>query len=187
MEARRGSGMYVCRRFPTRILKVTSKDGAGRGRAPCRRATIRSNPTGIVLFRSAALDPELFPHATWSRLLGPGLAQPGIELTGDPDSFGMATLEECIARHSAEWRGMDCDSKQIVVTSAPPMRSTSSPVASFAAGDTIWSRSPATRRCGSALRRNGLGVSPVRVDDEGFDSTRLAHHQGEGVNAKGAS
>src|SRR5262249_14555976 len=117
IEARRGSGMYVCSTIPGEVLKAKSKDDAGKPLRSPSPNDEQFNPQPHRPFQVGAIDPELFPHATWSRLLARVWRSPGSTLTGDPDSFGWRPLRDAIARHLAEWRGMDCDSAQIVVTS----------------------------------------------------------------------
>jgi GntR family transcriptional regulator/MocR family aminotransferase len=182
MEARRGSGMYVCSTLPDEVLKVTRKD-AGRNRlrsvAP-RHEPFEPRPHRP--FQVGAIDPELFPHATWSRLLARAWRNPVSTLTGDPDSFGWRPLRSAIARHLADWRGIDCDSAQIVVTSGTADSLDIIARCVFAAGDTVLVEDPGYAPMRFGLAKNGLEVSPVRVDDEGFDLDAA----GPRVKAKGA-
>src|SRR6516165_8999872 len=65
VEARRGSGMYVCSTLPDDVLKLTRKD-AGRNRlrsVPPRDEPLAPRPHRP--FQVGAIDPELFPHAAW--------------------------------------------------------------------------------------------------------------------------
>jgi GntR family transcriptional regulator/MocR family aminotransferase len=187
VEARRGSGMYVCSTLPDDVPtltgpKLTSKD-AGRNRlrpVPPRDGPFE--PRAHRPFEVGAIDPELFPHATWSRLLGRAWRNPASTLTGVPDSFGWRPLRNAIARHLAEWRGLDCDGAQIVVTSGTADALDIVARCVFAAGDTILVEEPGYAPMRFGLAKNGLGVWPVRVDDEGFDLDAA----GPRVKAKGA-
>jgi GntR family transcriptional regulator/MocR family aminotransferase len=182
MEARRGSGMYVCSTIPDEVLNVTRKDGSRRRPRSLPARSEQFEPRPHRPFQVGALDPELFPHATWSRLLARAWRNPVSSLTGEPDSFGWRPLRNAIARHLAEWRGMDCDSEQIVVTSGSIDALDIIARCAFAAGDTVLVEEPGYAPMRFGLARNGIAVSPVRVDDEGFDLDAA----GPRVKAKGA-
>jgi GntR family transcriptional regulator/MocR family aminotransferase len=169
MEARLGSGMYVCSTIPDQVLKVTRKD-AGRKRLrslPPRDEQFEPRPHRP--FQVGAIDPELFPHATWSRLLARAWRNPVSALTGVPDGFGWRPLRNAIARHLADWRGIDCDSAQIVVTSGIADALDIIAQCVFVAGATVLVEEPGFAPLRFGLAKNGLSVSPVRVDDEGFN------------------
>jgi GntR family transcriptional regulator/MocR family aminotransferase len=182
MEARRGSGMYVCSAIPDEVLKVTSKDGVRTRLRSLPPRDEQFEPRPHRPFQVGAIDPELFPHATWSRLLARAWRNPVSSLTGDPDSFGWRPLRNAIARHLADWRGMDCDSAQIVVTSGTADALDIIARCVFAAGDTVLVEEPGYAPMRFGLVKNGLAVSPVRVDDEGFDLDAAEPR----VKAKGA-
>jgi GntR family transcriptional regulator/MocR family aminotransferase len=183
MEARRGSGMYVCSTLPDEVLKVTRKDRARRRLQPL---PTRDEPRVHRPFQVGAIDPALFPHATWSRLLGKAWRNPVSALTGAPDSFGWRPLRNAIARHLAEWRDMDCDSAQIVITSGTADALDIIGRCVFARGDTILVEEPGYAPMRFGLAKNGLGVSSVRVDDEGFDLDAAKDAAGPRIKAKGA-
>ncbi len=179
VEARRGSGMYVCSALPDDVLKVTRKE---RGRKRLQPLPRPDEPRVHRPFQVGAIDPALFPHATWSRLLGKAWRNPVAALTGAPDSFGWRPLRDAIARHLAEWRDMDCDTDQIVITSGTADALDIVGRCVFARGDTILVEEPGYAPMRFGLAKNGLGVSSVRVDDEGFDLEAA----GPRVKARGA-
>jgi GntR family transcriptional regulator/MocR family aminotransferase len=187
LEARRGSGMYVCATLPDDVLKLARKD-AGRHRprsVPPRDEPFAPRPHRP--FEVGAIDPALFPHATWSRLLARAWRNPVSTLTGVADSFGWPPLRSAIARHLADWRGMDCDSAQIVITSGTADALDIIACCAFGAGDTVLVEEPGYAPMRFGLAKNGLGVLPVRVDDEGFDlDAANLHAGGPRVKAKGA-
>jgi GntR family transcriptional regulator/MocR family aminotransferase len=182
VEARRGSGMYVCSTIPDQVLKVTRKD-AGRKRLPAlppRDGQVEARPHRP--FQVGAIDPKLFPNATWSRLLAKAWRNPVSALTGVPDSFGWRPLRNAIARHLADWRGMACDASQIVITSGTADAVDIIGRCAFAPGDMVLVEEPGYPPMRFGLAKNGLAVSSVRVDDEGFDLAAAAPR----VAAKGA-
>jgi GntR family transcriptional regulator/MocR family aminotransferase len=166
-EARRGAGTYVCSAIPDDVLKVTAKDGARPRPAAPRHPPFAPRPHRP--FQVGALDAGLFPHATWSRLLARAWRNPASSLTGGADSFGWRPLREAIARHLGEWRGIECDSAQIVVTSGTADALDIVAHCFFAAGDTLLVEEPGYAPMRFGLAKSGLGVASVRVDDEGFD------------------
>ncbi|GEP57514.1 GntR family transcriptional regulator [Reyranella soli] len=186
MEARRGSGMYVCSTLPDDVLKVTKEDRSRKRLRPFLASDEgvepRFEPRAHRPFQVGALDPELFPHATWSRLLARAWRNPVPALTGAPDSFGWRPLRNAIARHLAEWRDIDCDSAQIVVTSGTADALDIIGRCVFARGDTVLVEDPGYAPMRFGLEKNGIGVLPVRVDDEGFDLDAV----GPRLKAKGA-
>lgn len=181
MEARRGSGMYVCSTLPDDVLKVARNERA-RDRLPFPARDERFGPRPHRPFQVGAIDPELFPHATWSRLLARAWRNPVSALTGEPDSFGWRPLRQAIARHLAEWRDLDCDSAQIVITSGTADALDIIGRCVFARGATVLVEEPGYAPMRFGLEKNGLSVLPVRVDDEGFDLDAA----GPRVKAKGA-
>jgi len=84
MEARRGSGMYVCSTIPDQVLKVTSKDGAGRGPRSLPPRDDPFEPRPHSSFSGRRARSRAVPHATWSRLLARAWRNPVSSLTGDP-------------------------------------------------------------------------------------------------------
>ncbi len=120
-------------------------------------------------FQIGAIDPALFPHATWSRLLARTWRDPSPALTGVPDSFGWLALRDAIATHLAEWRGIACAPEQIVITSGTADATDIIAQCAFAAGDRVFVEEPGYAALRLGLARHGLRLEPTAVDADGFD------------------
>ena len=179
LEGRRGSGMYVSPELPDDVLKVAKAD---KPKAPRVAAARPATGSPHMPFQIGAIDPALFPHATWSRLLARTWRQPSPALTGVPDSFGWLALRDAIATHLAEWRGIACAPEQIVITSGTADATDIIAQCAFAPGDRVCVEEPGYAALRLGLARHGLRLEPTLVDADGFD---LAGATGS-AGAKGA-
>jgi GntR family transcriptional regulator/MocR family aminotransferase len=181
LEGRRGSGVYVSPELPDDVLKVAKLARPAVGR-PARRDEGARSIRPYRPFQIGAIDPSLFPHAAWSRLLAKTWRNPSSALTGIPDSFGWPALRAAISHHLAEWRGVDCTANQIVITSGTADATDIVAQCIFSPGHRVLVEEPGYPSLRLTLTKLGLRVEPVRVDADGFDLG--AAHRRHG--AKGA-
>jgi GntR family transcriptional regulator/MocR family aminotransferase len=148
------------------VLKV-AKTGTRRA----ARIAIPQPTTGAPHrpFQIGAIDPALFPHAAWSRLLARTWRHPSPALTGVPDGFGWLALRDAVATHLAEWRGIACAPEQIVITSGTADATDIIAQCAFAAGDRVFVEEPGYAALRLGLARHGLRLEPATVDADGFD------------------
>ena len=110
LETRSGSGTRVAAELPESLLTAA----APRPARITRAAGLRREPARP--FRFGLVDWENFPHDDWGRLLGRFWRNPPVTLLEHNDAFGWLPLREAIARHLYEWRGISCDTEQVIVT-----------------------------------------------------------------------
>lgn len=68
-------------------------------------------------FRPGEPDMRLFPHPAWGKAVSRVCRRSPEVLLDAAPRFGLPALREAIAQHVADWRGLDVDPGQIVVTS----------------------------------------------------------------------
>jgi GntR family transcriptional regulator/MocR family aminotransferase len=167
-EGRRGAGLFVSRRLPEQTLGVA----APRPRLP------RPSPPPPAWrpFAVSALDPELFPHDAWARLLQRGWRAHGAELLRRPDTFGWLPLRAAIARHLGEWRGIVCDPGQVAITAGVADATALVAACGFPRGARVVVEDPGYPAIAAELLRCGLRPVPIRVGAGGLDPSRLDIH-----------
>lgn len=68
-------------------------------------------------FRPGEPDMRLFPHRAWGKAVSRLCRRSPEVLLGAAPRFGLPALRTAIAQHVADWRGLDVDPGQIIVTS----------------------------------------------------------------------
>lgn len=166
VEGRRGAGLFVSSLLPEHLLVPM----ASRRLPP---PLILSAPSPVLPFTPEALDPDLFPHVIWARLLQRGWRAHGVALLRHSDPFGWLPLRAAIARHLRDWRGIDCDPACVVITAG--MADATSLLASglFQRGDRVVVEDPGYPVIAAELARSGLRAVPLRVDADGLDARQI--------------
>lgn len=164
IEQVRGSGAYISPLPPDRLLRVRVEAEPQRASAaPDRTATAPPVP-----FSSHVPDHSLFPFRAWGRLLGRSWRHPDTSLLAQRELFGHPGLREAIAKHLDQWRGIDCDPAQIIITSSAGEAIDLVARALLPKGAAIWFEDPGYTATQAAAEANGLKVIPVPVDDAGL-------------------
>ena len=167
IESRRGSGVYVAHDLPDYLTKVHPVPGTDHSVA----ASDNTNGADrqIRPFEVSIPDLKKFPYAEWSRLFDRVWRAPKPDLLAKPDPFGSVSLRRAISRHLYDWRGIDCVTEQIVMTSGIVETVEIITREILQAGDIILMEEPGYDILRRAFRMNKLNCQPVRVDDQGFD------------------
>jgi GntR family transcriptional regulator / MocR family aminotransferase len=151
IETRMGSGTTVAAELPESLLAAGRKP-AIRHLPQKRHAREAAKP-----FRSGLVDWESFPHDEWGRILGRYWRNPPIALLEHNDAFGWLPLRAAIAAHLFEWRGLECDPVQVIITAG-----------GSDAFDLIRREEPGYATARRVFSVGGLDVVPVPVDEEGL-------------------
>jgi GntR family transcriptional regulator/MocR family aminotransferase len=159
--------MFVSSALPDHVLKVVVKETPARRNAQLRADAIESSTQ--LPFQIGAIDPSLFPHAAWARLMAKTWRKQSRALTGVLDPFGWIPLRRAISEHLAEWRGIDCNEQQVVVTSGTADAVDTIARCAFRPGDSVFVEEPGYGAIRFALSKLGVSVKPVAVDAEGMD------------------
>ena len=177
-QGRRGAGLFVSRSLPEDALQAPAPR-----RPPPRKPPPAPEPWRP--FAAEALDPGLFPHDSWARLLQRGWRTHGAALLRRQDPFGWPALRAAIARHLGEWRGIACDPERVVVTAGIADAVALVAGCLFRPGDHVVVEDPGYPAIAAELARCGLRPVPVRVDAGGLDAARIAAAP-EALAARGA-
>ena len=170
VETRMGSGTSVAAELPESLLTA--------GRKPAKSAALKRHAREAAKpFRSGLVDWESFPHDEWGRILGRYWRNPPIALLEHNDAFGWLPLRNAIAAHLFEWRGIECDAAQVIITAGGSDAFDLIRRALFETGDRMWLEEPGYATARRVFSIGGLDVVPVPVDDEGLrvaDARKLA-------------
>lgn len=169
LVARQGSGVYVAEDLPN--LPINTKENFS-------NVLKKEIPTGsreFLPFDTGNPDLTEFPFREWSRAYHHVWRQPNKALLSLPDPLGWANLRVSIASHLRDWRGIDCDPTQIVITSGLAEAIELISGVALDAGSTVLVEEPGHDILRKAFINRGHGCEYVRVDDQGFSLQRAQH------------
>lgn len=172
IETRMGSGTVIAAELPDQLL--TSGRKLAQPHVPTRKAPAREPARP---FRSGLVDWEHFPHDEWGRILGRFWRNPPITLLEHADPFGWLPLRQAIAHHLFEWRGITCDSAQVIITSGGPDAFDLIRRACFKPGERFWQEDPGYPTAERIFSHGGMVPVHVPVDSDGLvvsEAIRLA-------------
>jgi GntR family transcriptional regulator / MocR family aminotransferase len=173
VETRMGSGTTVAAELPETLLAAGRKPSKS---APQHKRHVRE---AAKPFRSGLVDWENFPHDEWGRILGRYWRNPPIAVLEHNDAFGWLPLRNAIAAHLFEWRGIECDAAQVIITAGGSDAFDLIRRALFETGDQMWLEEPGYATARRVFSIGGLDVVPVPVDEEGLrvaEARKLAPH-----------
>jgi GntR family transcriptional regulator/MocR family aminotransferase len=180
----------------TRTGSGTVVAAAGRASAPARRSVKHVQPeparrtaalrarfatsTGAGPLRPGMPDLAAFPHAAWERCARKALDVYRGDL-GYSRASGLPSLQNAIASHLRQFRGVTAHAKQIVVVEGAQaaLHLVASVLAS--AGDRVVVEDPCYALARAAFETRDLSLVPVPVDADGLcvdtlpDDARLAY------------
>ncbi|MFD1881302.1 PLP-dependent aminotransferase family protein [Paracoccus pacificus] len=152
------------------------------GRAPGQDSAGRLSQRGKVLvsqpfhhgdpgqpgFHPGMPDAEHFPFSVWSKMLAARAKHARSSLFGTYHICGHPELREMIRRYLATSRGVNCRVEQIVVTNGAQAAFDLLARLLLDPGDTVWMEEPGYYGAASAFVSAGARLSPLRVDDDGW-------------------
>jgi GntR family transcriptional regulator / MocR family aminotransferase len=161
-ETRMGSGTTVAAELPETLLAT--------GQKPKNVTTPQSRGARVAAkpFRSGLVDWENFPHDEWGRVLGRYWRNPPMALLEHTDPFGWLPLRNAIAAHLFEWRGIECNASQVIMTAGGSDAFDLIRRTVAQAGDQMWLEEPGYATARRVFSVGGLNVVPVPVDKEGL-------------------
>ena len=177
IEGRVGSGTYVTRVVPDRLLHAPAKPPAAASRAEDRGLSQRGErlaallPPRAVTFPTFALgmpDVDSFPTEIWGRIMGRLWRAAPRDLFTARDPRGYAPLRTAIADYLRSVRALDCDRDQVMVTSGAQAGLDLAARVLLDRGDRVWMEEPGYRGLRAALVAAGAEAVPVPVDAEGI-------------------
>jgi GntR family transcriptional regulator/MocR family aminotransferase len=162
VETRLGSATTVAAELPDMLLAT--------GRKPASPTHgIRPTREPARPFRTGLVDWEQFPHDDWGRILGRFWRNPPITLLEHNDVFGWFPLRQAIAAHLFEWRGIECDPAQVIITAGGADAFDLIRRAVFAEGDDMLLEEPGYSTARRVFSLGGLSIVAAPVDREGMN------------------
>jgi GntR family transcriptional regulator / MocR family aminotransferase len=162
LETRMGSGTTVAAELPETLLTAGRKF---KRTTPHQKRAVRE---AAKPFRSGLVDWESFPHDEWGRTLGRYWRNPPMTVLEHNDPFGWLPLRQAISAHLFEWRGIECDATQVIITAGGNDAFDLIRRAVVQAGEQVWLEEPGYATARRVFSVGGLDVVPVPVDDEGL-------------------
>jgi GntR family transcriptional regulator/MocR family aminotransferase len=119
-------------------------------------------------FRVGVPAVDMFPVATWGRLLARRWAQTNSRQLGYSDPFGHMPLRTAVAEYLRGARGVRCTPEQVLVTSGSQQAIDLCARVLLDPGDQVWMEDPGYHGARGAFIGAGAEVVPVPVDAEGL-------------------
>jgi len=173
LDGRTGSGTYVSdalqrtmRTLPPKRLVGTRREGLSR-----RGSEIAAHATSSSVQRGAFMpgipDLELFPFATWRRLVAKHMCKEESPLLHYAHG-GYGPLKVALAEYLRVTRMMSCDPRQILVVNGSHQALDLCARLLCDVGDRAWMEQPGYWGASNVLRAAGLDLVPISLDDRGM-------------------
>jgi GntR family transcriptional regulator/MocR family aminotransferase len=174
-----GAGSYIARAGAAREARPKGHGASprtkeaweasfsSRGRA-LHAVAARTAPTLARAFTPCLPGLDLFPFATWNRVLQRRLRSSAAALAASFEPAGHEPLRRAIATHLAASRGVRCDASQVVITTGTQQALALCAQALADPGDQVWLEEPGYLGARAAFELAGAEIVPVPVDGEGL-------------------
>lgn len=173
LDGKAGSGTYVSdalqrttRTLPPKRLVGTRREGLSK-----RGNMIASHSTSSTVQRGAFMpgipDIDLFPFATWRRLVGKYLHEDSAPLLHYAHG-GYGPLKVALAEYLRVTRMMTCDPRQILVVNGSHQALDLCARMLCDVGDRVWMEQPGYWGASNVLRATGLDLVPIPLDERGM-------------------
>ena len=184
LEVESSAGTMVSRQLPAAFVRAASSPSRTAGGAPSAprpppafvgrgpRVLPQERPLAYD-FRLGQPDPELFPMATWRKLIVDRVGRAGSELVHYGDPAGLLSLRAAIARHLRLARGIDCEPAQVVIVAGCQEGLNLVARVLVAPGTRAVVEDPCYEGAALVLSSHGAELVPGSVDDEGLCVDRL--------------
>ena len=187
LESVRGSGTFVCRQLPERLLHAPAVAGRLAAHGPGARLSsfgrrLRENferpgrlPGHISLAHSGP-DLDLFPWELWHRCYVRSLRSLSLDaLSHDRHVRGYEPLCDEIAGYVARSRGVRCSPGQVIVVNGSQQALDLCARLLLDRGDEVVVENPGYIGASRIFEASGARLRPVPIDAEGIVCGRLGH------------
>ncbi len=177
LSSRVGSGTFVAEDLPEDLLRFTGPPTAPLPRKvpPLSRRGSRLRdgaPAGLQRgqpFQLGRPALDLFPRATWGRLLARRARNLRCDSLDYSDAAGFLPLRERLARHVGSTRGLVCSAEQILVVRGSQQGLDLAARVLLDEQDEVWIEDPGYPSARAAFAAAGAREVSVPIDDEGLD------------------
>jgi GntR family transcriptional regulator/MocR family aminotransferase len=138
-----------------------------RGDSLARIAACRE-PAVPLPFNAGIADISEFPWKTWQRLRARATRELGRTGLNFADPRGLPNLRAAIAHYLAQFRGIRCDARQVIVFNSAQQAIHTLALLLLNPGDAIWIEDPCYLGARAAFELAGAAIVPVPVDHEGI-------------------
>ena len=167
IEGRRGSGYYPCKLAgieQAQRVKTAARE------QPAAPVTADASPTTHPGYP----DNRLFPYRQWARSLARSARTAPRAMIVSDSPFGDSGLRRSIASYLADWRGLDIEPRQVLVTAGSVdaletcIRTLTSP------GDVVGLENPGYRPLRNLVASQGMDIEWLAVGANGAELPRAA-------------
>jgi GntR family transcriptional regulator/MocR family aminotransferase len=187
LVGRTGSGTFVSEAVPDDLLHPIATTGRASSRRVSRVAATRNaadRPARsswnfpVVPFQGGLPALDLFPFATWAKLVARHVRAESPERIAYTDPAGLMALRAAIAEHLRSARAVRCEAEQVLIVPGSQAALRVTAAALLEPGDRVAIEEPGYFGVHRALRAAGAEIVPVPVDEDGLDVAALRRRGG---------
>ncbi|MCR9125354.1 MAG: PLP-dependent aminotransferase family protein [Rhodobacteraceae bacterium] len=164
IESREGAGTFVSAYWPEPA--PFQETGPATPPVPSRPAT--AEPEVTCDFQLEAVDPDLFPTATWRRLMMRRMQSPDFNLSRTGDPRGAPDLRKAICRFLGASRSMKIDPEQVLIVSSIQQATNVVGQMFVSPGSPVVVERPGCSLIAPIYARAGAEILPVPTDHDGL-------------------
>ena len=168
-----GRGTFVAAQVarletPSRVLRGPSfLRPSRRGLRLSANAACRE-PDKPIAFNAGIADAREFPWPLWCRLQARAARELGRAALSFADPRGLLDLRAALARYLAQFRGIRCTPKQVIIFNSAQQALNTLAVLLLNRGDAVWIEDPCYLGARAAFELAGAATVPIPVDERGI-------------------
>ncbi|PDZ13041.1 MULTISPECIES: PLP-dependent aminotransferase family protein [Bacillus] len=167
LVARQGAGTFIAEGA---YLEQRKKSTLIDSFSWCEETNKDSN---IINFRSGIPALDLFPRKGWAKLSHTIWNETSPSTFGYDIPEGRPELRKVLSRYLLKTRGVFCHPEQLVITSGATQALTLVSKLLLSTGDEVLIEDPITNDIQTIFKNSGASLYPIRVDDNGMDTSLL--------------
>jgi GntR family transcriptional regulator / MocR family aminotransferase len=149
------------------LLPRSSRGPSRRGLVTAANAACRE-PEVPRPFNAGIADTNEFPWRIWCRLQARAARELGLKALSFVDPRGLPNLSAAIARYLAQFRGIRCTARQVIIFNSAQQALSALSVLLLNHGDAVWIEDPCYLGARAAFDLAGAIATPVPVDEDGL-------------------
>lgn len=169
VETREGAGTFVSEYWPEPASFESGSAKTAEDPVTLETpANDNASPPITCDFQLEAVDPDLFPTATWRRLMMRRMQSSDFNLSKVGDPRGVSDLRKAIARFLGASRGMTIDPDQILIVSSIQQATNVIGQMFVSPGSPVIVERPGCSLIAPIYARAGAKIIPVATDQDGM-------------------